>query len=89
MLIYTVFVCALLNMGAYCSPTSGSIGPMRTYDSLAACQQEARMLAHTPSPDEKGRFYTTVVDDNGARHLSTQQWYECRSKHVDTWNPAQ
>jgi hypothetical protein len=86
MLIYAVFMC-LATTGT-CSPMSGNIGPVRTYQSLKDCQMEARMFSHS-GPDKHGRFFVTTWDESGKSHASTQQWFECRSRHVETWNSAQ
>jgi hypothetical protein len=52
--------------------------PATTYSSLADCQKAAIIASGRP-PDESGRFPIS----NGTL------WYQCLSKHVDEWQPAQ
>jgi hypothetical protein len=47
-----------------------------TFNTLSDCQQYARMYA-PQGPDAQGRFVMTG-----------NFWFECRSKHVDAWEPA-
>jgi hypothetical protein len=48
------------------------------YRSLAECEQQAQILSGVVKPT-RGRF-----ESPGGAGV----WYECRSKHVDTWQPA-
>jgi hypothetical protein len=78
MLIYSVFVCLAATNS--CSPASGYIGQMRTYNSLQECQGEARFFARNNSPDSHGKFFTR----GPSGEISKQRWYECRSRHADS-----
>jgi hypothetical protein len=59
----------------HCVQSQGTcyLAVSNTFTTLAACQQTARYSA-PKGPDAEGRFWW---GDN--------QWFECRSKHVDTW----
>lgn len=53
-----------------------SAGPTveQTYNTLTDCQKIAVRMSQKARPDQHGRY--TIPGD---------MWYECRSKHVDTW----
>ena len=70
MTIYAVFFCSLLSQTC-----DNSTYPTRTFDSLRACDAVVR-LSVPAGPDKQGRYYF-----GGDRN----QWFECRSKHVDQW----
>jgi len=48
-----------------------------TFRSLAECQQYAKRVSGLVTPPTNGRF-----------PVPGGMWYECRSKHADTWQPA-
>lgn len=54
-------------------------GPL-TFSTLIDCQALAIRMSHLEKPDEHGRYVIGLT--------SNPQWYECRSKHVETWQPA-
>ncbi len=53
------------------------IMPNGTFATLAACQEHIRRNLGT-SPDSNGHF-----------RMANGMYYECRGKHVETWEPAQ
>lgn len=55
--------------------------PARTYAALEDCQRDATFASGKLMPDENGRFL--IPSDGGVI-----MWYECRSKHVEEWEPA-
>jgi hypothetical protein len=57
--------------------TFAGVVPTMTFNGLAECQQYARRVSGVITPPTDGRF----PQPNGS-------WYECRSKHGDTWEPA-
>jgi hypothetical protein len=77
-----VFAAAICSPGGYCQlqgnahitgPNSFEYVPFRT---LAECQQFIKAGTSGLSPDPDGRT-----------RLPGGSWWECRSKHVDAWEP--
>jgi hypothetical protein len=63
-----------------CFQASGMCrSPNAPLRSLAECEQQAQTYSGVIRPNSRGRFEVP----GGAG-----MWYECRSKHVDTWQPA-
>ena len=78
MVIYAIFFC--LQAAQSCEPA----GPLHVdaqgnfssvYDSLAACEKGVAALTGG-TPLEDGRYYLDT---------DKTQWYQCLSRHVDTW----
>jgi hypothetical protein len=66
--------------------TFAGMVPAMTFDSLAACRQYASRVGGLIQPGlmSDGRIAISGVPLAGPN----KRWYECRSKHVDTWEPA-
>lgn len=82
-LVYALFQCVNSNDYATCSRqgearvTSMGVVPDWLFETLAECQNSARQITHS-RPTPEGHF-----------PLGNVIWYECRSKRIDTWEPAQ
>jgi hypothetical protein len=72
-IIYALFLCAQAT--GSCSPYP-TMAPPAIYKTLEECQASAKRVVPY-RPPEDGRYI-----------LAPGIWYECRSKHVDTWEPA-
>ncbi len=80
MTIYALFLC--FNTGVCEMHGTAHIGPGGViteipYRTLAECRQAAKLSSSGRLPDKDGRTFI----DGGA-------WWECRGKHVETWDPA-
>jgi len=80
--IFAIFLCfrATAQCQMYGAPRIDSLGnahPAETFASLYECQQFVHRLGAMTS------------DDHGHFLLPNNMWYECRSKHVDMWEPTQ
>lgn len=80
MTIYAIFLCfQLSNSCQMYGAARMELGEYRralTYPSLSVCQDEIKKLTPYHKPTN-GRFIA-----------GPQMWYECRGKHVETWEPA-
>lgn len=73
MTIYALFLCLQASGSCEMYPTMSA---PTIYKTLAECQGDAkRIVSYRPPKD--GRYT-----------LSPGVWYECRGKHVDTWETA-
>jgi hypothetical protein len=62
----------------FCVQTTCTMqGGGQTYGSLVACQRAAAATSGLITPPTNGRY---GIPNGG--------WFECRSKHVDTWEPV-
>ena len=81
MTIFALFLCiqatGTCHMFGASRVTFAGVAQEITFRSLAECQQYAQRITHLVTPPTNGRFPAP----GGI-------WYECRSKHVDTWEPA-
>ena len=81
MTIYALFLCfqaaGQCHMQGASRSTFAGVTPDMTFRSLAECQQYAKRVSGLITPPTEGRF-----------PLPGGMWYECRGKHVDTWEPA-
>jgi len=81
MTIFALFMC----LQGHCTLQGGTrmtgdgLMPMTIYDSLEKCQEYATHYVGGRAPDKDGHM---LIMGNPA------QWFECRSKHVETWEPA-
>ena len=83
MVIYAIFLC--MQITGQCQQVEAdrySLGewlPGTTYQSLEDCQFSIhRGYAQNRSPDKNGHFM-----------IAKGMWYECLSRHVDTWEQPQ
>jgi hypothetical protein len=76
--VYALFICS--QRGGMCQMQGGL--PDTTYRSLAECEQWARRMSGFKGSPHDGRFpvWNSAIEND--------MWYECRGKHVDTWEPA-
>jgi hypothetical protein len=79
--VFALFQCVLTTgectlQGAPRMSFAGAI-PGELYRTLADCEHHASLASGGHKPDMEGRF-----------HLNPMIWYECRSKRLDTWDPA-
>jgi hypothetical protein len=63
--------------------TFAGMTPAITFNSLADCEKYSTRVGGHPGMLDKGR-----IAINGVDLANPKMWYECRSKHVDTWEPA-
>ena len=83
MIIYAIFLCMQatrecqqVEAGRY---ALGGWLPGTTYQSLEDCQFAIHQgYARGSAPDKQGRF-----------KIGNGMWYECLSRHVDTWQQPQ
>ena len=83
MTIYALFLCikatAMCQMQGQARNTFAGPMPATTYASLSDCQKFAAQITGRIEPTPDGHF-----------PLNDGMWYECLSKHVDTWeSPSQ
>lgn len=82
MTIFALFLCfqaaGICQMQGASRVTFAGVMPDMTFNSLADCQDYARRVSGLITRRPDGRF-----------PIPNGMWYECRSKHVDTWEPAQ
>jgi hypothetical protein len=78
MMIFALFLCvATMGTCEIQNPprmTSAGMMPGITYNTLAACEQS--IGSKLGPPDKSGHF-----------QAAGGMYYECRGKHVDTWQP--
>lgn len=81
MIVYALFLCfqaaGQCHMQGASRVTFAGVVPDMIFRSLAECEQYAKRVSGLVTPPEDGRF----LMPNGT-------WFECRGKHVDTWEPA-
>jgi hypothetical protein len=81
MTIFALFYCiasaGICQMWGEPRATFAGITPAVTFSKLKECEQFGQRVSGHVLPPVNGRF----LMPNG-------NWYECRSKHVDTWQPA-
>ncbi len=81
-MIYALFLCiqaaGICQMQGHARMTYAGMMPAMTFNSLAECQQYAKRVSGLITPPDNGRYL--IPPGN--------MWYECRSKHVETWEPA-
>ena len=81
MTIFALFYCiagtGICQMYGAPRATFAGVTPAITFSSLKECEQLGQRVSHLIGPPVDGRF----PQPNGS-------WYECRRKHVDTWEPA-
>jgi hypothetical protein len=79
--IYALFLCfqasGMCQMQGASRATFAGVTQDMTFGGLAECQQYAKRVSGLITPPTAGRF-----------PLPNGMWYECRSKHVNTWTPA-
>lgn len=75
MTIYAIFLCIY----GTCSLYQNAYGEPAVFHSLSECQKTMRSYVVTPLPDSSPNRI----------HADKTTWWECRSKHVDAWEPAQ
>lgn len=73
MQLYALFLCLF---------STGTCVQQRemTFQTLKECQQAAAVASHL-APTQDGRY--PYVNDSGR-----QGWFECRTKHIETWEPV-
>jgi len=80
-IIYAIFLCfqsvSRCQMEGASRVTFAGVTPDMTFRSLADCEQYAKRVSGLITPPTGGRFV-----------MPGGMWYECRGKHVDTWEPA-
>ena len=83
MTVYAIFLC--LQAAASCQPAQapyidsfGDLHQMPVYQLLADCQ-------HVMLVDYAGRDDPTLLDEQGRYVMASGVVYECRHRHVDTW----
>ncbi len=85
MTIYALFLCVqtlgTCQMQGQARVTFAGIMPAMTFNSLMECQRFAKRMTGVVLMPTDGRFF---IDPN-----NMNVWYECRSRHVDTWEPTQ
>jgi hypothetical protein len=77
MTIFAMFFCSQWDVHIDCHAYPFS-APPAIYRTLADCKSQAQVMVYG-NPPKNGRYHP-----QGAPNM----WYECRSKHVDTWEPA-
>lgn len=81
MTIYALFLCfqalGTCQMQGASRVTFSGVTPDMTFSSLAECRQYAVRVSGIITPQTGSRI-----------NLPNGMWYECRSKHVETWEPA-
>lgn len=73
--VYALFLCAQESCYLQSVPRNTPAGIVNTFGSLSECRDSAYQFSHHPSMRD-GRF---PLANN------TSMWYECRGKHVETW----
>jgi hypothetical protein len=80
-ILYALFLCfqevGQCRMQGASRVTFAGVVPDMIFRSLAECKQYAKRVSGLLTPPENGRF----LMPNGT-------WFECRGKHVDTWEPS-
>jgi hypothetical protein len=81
MIIYALFLCipstGTCQMQGAARVTVLGIMPDMTFHSLGECEQYAKSASGLITPPTGGRYV-----------LPGGMWYECRGRHVDTWEPT-
>lgn len=76
MIVYAIFFCMTGGCRMFDTPRLDTLGPMRGtpfYQSLASCEHAILGYA-PPHHDAQGRYM-----------IGPNMWYECRHRHIDTW----
>lgn len=75
MTIFAMFICNQWNAQIDCHAYPTTAPPM-IFQTIADCKSQAQAMVFGKSPK------------NGRYELASNVWFECRSKHVDTWEPV-
>lgn len=78
MTIFALFLCVQAmnscEMQGAARMTQAGMLPAMTFDSLAACETMAKRVSGLITPPDDHRF-----------RIPNGMYYECRSRHVETW----
>jgi hypothetical protein len=83
MTIFALFLCMHYPPGPQICELSPTPAPVRAFSNLSDCQAWARRLSGVTGTPKDGRF---VMPWSKGDNID---WAECRSRHVEIWQPAQ